>query len=272
MTAHHPVGRAGGGGCYFLIMMNRLILLAFAFLGLALSARAREFDPRTDGFSFANETALAYDVDGAGALHITKREKPVPFSRRCFCMVRGALQFWKFVRFEPRAPRLSPDEYRARVRTIFHTAVWAKAGSRQIVVPGFANLAAFSKAHTRMLQEEIGAAWPTYVRVGNWRMACPLVPLWQPLNARWTAEAIERGEPRALYLTQFPFMNHAVVAYSAKREVDGSIVFSVYDPNYALAHTTLTWRADRRRFEFAPRFYFPGGRVWALPIYHTPLH
>src|SRR5438128_784872 len=53
--------------------------------------RGNAFDPRRDGFAFANETVFAYGVDEAGHLHISARAQPPRFAHRCLCMVRGAI-------------------------------------------------------------------------------------------------------------------------------------------------------------------------------------
>lgn len=232
---------------------------------LAPALSARTFEPHRDGFAFANETVFAYGVD-EGRLHMQAKEEQAAYSRRCFVMTRSALQFWNFAEFQPKAARLTEAEYRHRVRQIVGTPVWSGRRMR-VALPGFADLWSFSDAYRRMLQEELGKGLPTYFRVGNWRMSNPLTRLRQGLTARLTARALERGELRALYLCDFPHMNHAVVALEVDRRPDGSMLFHVYDPNYAGQAAWLRYDVTRHQFIFQKRFYYPGGVVCAIPIY-----
>jgi len=53
--------------------MTQMLRPFLVLLVLGFSLRAREFDPRRDGFAFSNETVLKYSVNEAGDLHIGKR-------------------------------------------------------------------------------------------------------------------------------------------------------------------------------------------------------
>jgi hypothetical protein len=248
-------------------------VVAFAVLWAA-SAFARDFDPRRDGFAFANETVLAYGVDEAGRLHMGSRETPPQFAHRCIAMIRGAMQFWKFARFQPEASKLSPDEYRRRLKHLFRIPVWfnPRPVERRITFPGYPDLWSFSRAQQRLVQEEIGAWLPTYLRVGNWRMPCPMNRLFQHPIARSIERAIGKGEPQAVFLAKFPSMNHAVLAYAATRQPDGTTRFAVYDPNYPGESARLDYVPKTNLFDFERRFYWPGGRVRAFQIYLSPIH
>jgi hypothetical protein len=242
-------------------------------LWLVASVMARDFDPRRDGFAFANETVLAYGVDEGGRLHIGARETPPQFAHRCIAMVRGAMQFWKFARFEPASPKLTPEEYRRRLKHLFRIPVWfnARPDPSRLTFPGYADLWSFSRAQQRLVQEEIGAWLPTYLRVGNWRMPCPLNRLFQGPIARSVERAVAH-QPQAVFLAKFPSMNHAVLAYSAKRQPDGTTRFAVYDPNYPGESARLDFLPKRNLFDFEKRFYWPGGAVRAFRIYLSPIH
>ncbi len=250
-------------------MFRMLILFA-----LATVLHAREFDPRRDGMAFANETVFGYGVDEAGRLHMDGKADAPEFSRRCFPVVRAVMQFWKFARFEPAAPRISADEYRKRVRRLFRIHAWLGARPRnlRIAFPGYASLWEFSRGQQRLVQEEIGAWWPTYLRFGNWRMPCPTVRLFQGVTARSVASAIAADGPQALYLAKFPSINHAVIAYASERLPGGAIRFRVYDPNYTGATARLDYNPARNLFDFERRFYWPGGEVRAMRIYISPFH
>ena len=249
--------------------MFRVVLFALLWAG---SAVGRDFDPRRDGFAFANETVLAYGVDEGGRLHMKSKEEPAKFAHRCIAMVRGALQFWKFARFNPAAPKADPETYRGLLRRLFRIQVWfsARAPEDQIVFPGYRDLWSFSRAHQHVVQEEIGAWLPTYIRVGNWRMPCPFTILLQRSAARGAVRGLAR-EPQALFLAKFPSMNHAVLAYSAAYEPNGNVHFRVYDPNYPGESARLSYLPAQKLFDFERRFYWPGGLVRAFRIYLSPI-
>jgi len=247
--------------------MFRVVLVLFA-LGIAVDAR--EFDPRRDGFAFSNETVLEYSVDEAGDLHMQAREKQVDLAHSCFLFTRSVMQFWKFARFDSGQSRLSADEYRSRVRSLFRIPVWSRRIER-IAFPGYGNLWDFSRAQARLVQEEFGSWRLTYLRVGNWRMACPLVRFLQRGIAENLFADVGSGQLRVLYLAKFPKMNHAVIAYAAQRLPDGRIRFLVYDPNYAGESARLDYVPERNLFDFERRFYWPGGDLRAFRVYASPL-
>ncbi len=252
-----------------------MIFLARFLVVLLLAAPlagARPFDLRRDTFAFSNDTAWQYGVDEQGELHLSRREIPAAFSHRCFVLARAVLQFRQFARFEPKQARLSRDEYRRRIKQLCRIPVWSGGPREKIVFPGYANLHDFSRAYEGLLKEHLGNWWPTYWRVGNWRMAMGHPRIGQAAGARWLAESLERGQARAVYLARFPKMNHVVVPYAVRREAEGNISFLVYDPNYPSQPSWLFYRASTRSFEFEPRWYFPGGQVNMMRIYLSPFH
>ena len=145
------------------------LLLALALLVSPAALRARDFDLHRDTFAFSNDTAFQYGVDEQGRLHISLRKKPADFAHRCFVLTRAVLQFHQFARFEPKAPRLSREEYRLRIRQLCRIPVWSSRTER-VVIPGYADLHSFSKAYEGLLKENLGNWLPSYLRVGNWRM------------------------------------------------------------------------------------------------------
>ena len=247
------------------------LLLALALLLAPAALHARAFDLHRDTFAFSNDTVFQYGVDEQGRLHISKREKPAEFGHRCFVLSRAVLQFRQFAQFEPRQPSLTRDEYRLRIKQVCRVPVWSRRAER-IVIPGYADLHGFSRAYEGLLKEHLGNWLPSYLRVGNWRMAMGH-PRWgQAAAARWLSAALDRGQPRALYLARFPHMNHVVIPYAQRREAGGNISFSVYDPNYPNEPSWLFYRASERSFEFQPRWYFPGGRVNVMRVFISPVH
>lgn len=235
-------------------------------------AEARSFDLRRDTFAFSNDTALAYGVDEQGQLHIARRERPAEYSHRCFVLARAVLQFHQFARFEPEQPRLAREEYRARLKRLCRIPVWARGPEEKIVFPGYRDVRHFSIACEGLLKETLGNWWPTYLRVGNWRMAMGHLRAGQAAAAQWLERSIREGRPRALYLARFPHMNHVVVPYAVAAEPGGNLRFQVYDPNYPGRASWLLYRAEQRSFEFEKRWYFPGGRVNVMRVFISPLH
>ena len=247
------------------------LLLALAFLVAPAALHARAFDLHRDTFAFSNDTVFQYGVDEQGRLHISQREKPAEFSHRCFVLSRAVLQFRQFAQFEPRQPRLTRDEYRRRILQICRVPVWSRRTER-IVIPGYADLHSFSRAYEGLLKEHLGNWLPSYLRVGNWRMAMGHPRAGQAAAARWLSASLDHGQPRALYLARFPHMNHVVIPYAQCREAGGNISFFVYDPNYPNEPSWLFYRASERSFEFEPRWYFPGGRVNVMRVFISPVH
>lgn len=247
-----------------------MLRLVAILLAIAPALYAREFDPRRDAFAFPNETLLAYRVDNSGRLHVTTKATPPHLTHRCFCFTRAVMQFWQFARFEPRQARLSAEGYRSRVRELFRIPVWSRRTGR-IAFPGYANLWDFSKANATLIEAELGSWVLTYLRPGNWRMACPLVRFLQRETAEKLFADVSRGEIRAAYLAKFPSMNHAVIVYSAKRLPGGGFRFQVYDSNYAGQAARLDYLPGPDLFDFERRYYWPGGTLRAFPVYLSPL-
>ncbi len=247
-------------------------LFAIAVLVAAHSAFARPFDLRRDTFAFSNDTAWKYGVDEQGKLHISSREKPAEFAHRCFVLTRAVMQFRQFAQFDPSLPKVSREEYRQRMRELFRIPVWSSRAPGALIFPGFADLRSFSVAYEGLLKDELGNWLPSYFRVGNWRLVMGHPRSGQEKVARWLETSLDAGKIRALYLSRFPHMNHAVIVYRMQREAGGDLRFSVYDPNYPAAPTSLSYVAARRSFDFDKRWYFPGGQVNAMRIYISPLH
>lgn len=254
--------------------MRHLVSLVILLLNLlaATSWAGRPFDLKRDTFAFSNDTVFAYGVDEAGNLHISKREKPVEFGHRCFVLARGVLQFNQFARFAPEQPRVSREEYRRRLQKLFRIPVWSKGPREPIVFPGYRDLNSFSIAYEGLLKETLGNWLPSYLRVGNWRMAMGHFRAGQEAAARWLVDSVEHNRLRAVYLARFPHMNHVVIVYAAQRQPNGDVKFTVYDPNYPSQPTRLDYRASEKSFEFEKRWYFPGGRVNVMRVFISPFH
>jgi hypothetical protein len=243
-----------------------------ALLLVVCAAEARPFDLRRDTFAFSNDTAWAYGVDEAGKLHISARETPPQFAHSCFLLSRAVMQFWQFAEFAPERPKASREEYRRLMHAVFRIPVWSRGPAERIVIPGFRDLRSFSEGYEGLLKENLGSWVASYFRIGNFRMAMGHPRSGQAMVARCLEESLAQGRIRALYLSRFPHMNHAVVVYRVARGPGGDLRFSVYDPNYPAQPASLTYVAARRSFEFEKRWYFPGGQLNAMRIYVSPLH
>jgi hypothetical protein len=256
-----------------------------------------KFSPKYDGFAFANDTVREYRqgsdgritaVSRAELVHLESSQKPdvstprmhanadAPrYQHSCFILCRAAIQFYRFAQFDPKAPRLSPEDYRPLLKHLFRIPVWFpdRAGKpHAIVIPGYRNVYEFSKSHARLIQETGGAWLPTYFRVGNWRMIGPF-PRWgQHLASERLLAGLDCGELQAVYVARFPHLNHCLVIYDYLLEPGGNIQFLVYDPNYPRETAWLRYHARSRTFELQKRFYFNAGLVNVMRVYISPLH
>ncbi len=245
------------------------VVLAFC-TALVCSARAdRPFVFGRDTLAFSNDTLWLYSTDAQGRLHIHPRDKVPEYTRHCFVMCRATIQFFRFVRFEPRLPKLSDAEYAARIRHISELPVWLPP-AEHVVIPGYANLWSFSKEKPHPFEQELGSWWPSYFRLGNWRMAMPFPRVWQKKLAREVISKVDKHSIQALFLTRFRPLNHCVIVYGYKRLPGGDIDFQVYDPNDAKAPKQIAFKDRESSFFMARSSYFNGGRVNAFEAYVAP--
>jgi len=259
-----------------------LALVSFLLAGCATGrpprekslVRGRHFDPVRDVFSFSNDTVRVYAPDDTGRIVSRNRRKDeaVEFCHGCFLMCRGVMQFAKFARFDPAAPKLTQAEYREKLVRLFRIPVWFSENREKIVFPGYADLYGFSEEHKGLIQDHIGNWVLSYFRVGNYRMGFPHPRSGQALAARRLVLALDREELQAVYLARFPHMNHCVVIYDYEPMAGGDIRFLLYDPNYPLEPTWMIYHARERYFELQERWYFNKGRVNLMPVYLSPFH
>jgi hypothetical protein len=259
------------------MLRARFLLFRLALLAMcAMPARgATHFDWRADTIAFSNDTFFAYDIDAAGNMSIHLRKTPARFAHRCFVLVRAVLQFRKFARFAPAQPRASEPAYRELILRVCRVPVWTpeRAEADRIVIPGYRNLNEFSRAHENTMKGAIGNWFPTYLRVGNWRMIGPF-PRFGQANACAQIElGLDRGELQAVYITRFPKMNHCVILF-AHHPLDGGrrTRFDAYDPNYPNTLSWVDYDAKERGFDFERRWFWPGGRVNLMRVYISPIH
>jgi hypothetical protein len=243
----------------------------------AAGATERPFSFARDTFDFANETALEFHNGHAYPRRETGPQKPKRFTQHCFVMSRSIIQFRKFARFEPAAAPIEDAELAARVRKVTSQLPWLPAFAEQdrIVIPGYRDLRALSRARPQVLQENIGLGWPTYFRPGNWRI---LLPHGGPQQARIREElerTLSRGEFFVAYLTNFPEslnINHGVLVYAkqdslSRGDDSNNLRYRVYDPNHPDGPRTLEWSPRDLRFVYQPDTDFVGGKVVVWQVY-----
>jgi hypothetical protein len=251
--------------------------LIFAVLSPALYASVSSTSPApspfrydTDTFSFANETVWNYANGTVQSGSPQTQAKKRDYTRRCFVVTRAAVQFWKFARFDPKAPPLPHDRLAERIREVTSRDVWLPAlpHEQRIVFPGYANLREISAADPSIFQANIGLGWPVYFRVGN----MPIVaPVYRETEARLNEEifhGLQKKEPTIVWLYNFPSLkiNHVVVVIRGEHDGD-HYHYRVYDPNYTDRPKKLEFDAGSRTFSYQPTFYFKGGPVEARAIY-----
>jgi hypothetical protein len=251
------------------------ILIVLLWIGALTTSFAREAPFRfpQDTFSFSNNLYFDYHPDASG--HITAHPRnpgDIPdYSRHCFSLVRSVLQFRRFAVFDPNLPKISEDEYRKRVSQLIKYAPWSAGPSQKIVFPGYADLYKFSADHSLMLQKNLGVWWPSYWRVGNWRIVFPAPRSGQEQFAEWLRQRLDSGNIEAVYITRFQPINHCLVAYRYQKDRNGDLLFFVSDVNQPGKIVHLRYHAANRSFYFDRSWYYNGGLVSAMKLYVSPL-
>jgi hypothetical protein len=241
----------------------------------ATLARANDFRFERDTFSFANSTVFEYSGGFAqGRSNATASEKVKRYTRRCFVMSRGALQFYKFARFEPSGKPLPEAELKERVRQVARMQPWQPAlpADQRIVFPGYRDLRHLSGAHASLLQENLGLGWPTYTRIGNYRMFFRQDDSgYQTKMHEELARTIGAGGFFVAYLTDYPHfrINHAVLVYARRPSSSESAVehYVAYDPNHPDRPRELKWSNAMHVFNFEKDKEFPGGFTKVYQVY-----
>jgi len=216
-----------------------------------------------DTFAFANESRSK------------NPGKPDLYANYCFVMVRGVTQFHRFARFDPVAPRLTSEEYVARVKDVVAQAPWEDPwpADRRIVIPGYVSLHEFSRAQEAAVKEGMVGRFWTLVHWTNWRVVFPM-PRWQQERvARETLAELAEGRSVQFLVTNFPTweLNHTVVAYAYGVDAAGNIDFTVYDPNDPREPGHLVFDRAERRFEASRLYDTHPGPIRAFRMYYWAL-
>ena len=252
----------------------------------AVSAE-RPFDFKRDTFAFGNETIFEYHDGSASPRPHAPGVRTKRFVQHCFVMSRSVEQFRKFARFDPSHPPLDDAELAARIHKITHSPAWAPpmAEKDRIIIPGYSDLRSLSRARGEVVRNNIGLGWPTYFRLGNWRIFLPHGPAQQARTQEELERALHRQEGYFVaYLTTTPenfAINHAVLVYARKPSLaafagrgaprSDTIRYLVYDPNHTDRPRTLEWSPRDRSFLYERDTDFAGGHVTVWQVYGRPL-
>jgi len=253
--------------------VDRLLLFACALIVASATAWSRPFNFQSDTFAFKNQLYYDYKSISDTEIQIFKRRhgKAPDFSRHCFQMCRAVVQFYKFAEFRPDLPKASESEYREVVRRISRVPAWSSGPKTKIIVPGYTDLRSFSLGETLVIQKNLGRWWPSFWRVGNWRIVFPVPRCGQECMANWLRNEIEHGRIQTVYITRMKPINHCLVAYHFAEQPSGDIVFEVYDANQPGKLVHLTYRRSDRSFYFDKTWYYRGGLVSVMRLYANPL-
>lgn len=216
-----------------------------------------------DTFAFANENRTIY------------RGKPDLYPGWCFVMARAVTQFHRFARFDPAAPRVTAEEYAARVREVTARPPWrapVPPGER-IVIPGYGALNEFSRAEERAVKAGLTARFWSWIHWTNWRVAYPVLGAQQEGVARETVAELQSGRVVQWLITNFPVieLNHTVVVYAYRANDRQHIEFSVYDPNDPGVPGTIRFDPHARRFSSTRVYNTSVGPIRAFRMYFSPL-
>jgi hypothetical protein len=231
----------------------------------------RAFDYQRDTFAYVNELVFNYD-HGVPVSSTNAPDREHAYTRRCFIMAAGVVQFWKHARFDPQAPPVSEDELSRRIRQVRNLAAWwpSEPPDQRIVFPGFASLRDLSEREGPVLRANMGAGWTTYFHPRKFPM--PFLP--SPEEESRVADELQYwmdlGHPMVVWLYNFPHVdiNHAVTVFEkAERPRPDELAFHVYDPNYTDGPRMLLYDTVSRTFSYDKTFYFRGGAVHVRLMY-----
>jgi len=230
----------------------------------------RQFVFGKDTFSFANELEKEHFYNSNGEWVGLKRKPKPDYSQHCFVISRSALQFFEHARFAPELTPADDDTYRKLIRKVVGTDPRnVLPDDEKIVIPGYADLRSFSRDKEKLLKDECGGAWQSYVQRGHWRMIFPFTRMQERKVARRLLANLDRKQPAVVHLVRFPQLsiNHAVLIFGARKTQNG-IEFKTYDPNTPEAPITIHYQPRAGTFTMAVNDYFPGGPIDLYEVYH----
>jgi hypothetical protein len=201
--------------------------------------------------------------------------RPHDFANYCIIMARGASQFFRFARFAPdESPRPDADYTRLTGEVLAITpweAPWP--AERRVVIPGYADLHAFSRGRESAIKAAFGNQWPGVFAFRNWRVVWSQSGAHQAGLAHELVEEVGSGRPVPLFITSFPvpdYVNHVVLVYDYRPSA-GVVEFLAYDPNDPDNPLSLHFDPVSRAFWIEAVPYGPAGRIRAFRLFGSPL-
>ena len=258
------------------VRVRSLLAISFASfavfgVGCATCERSagKQFTIAKDNYAFANQLKWTYEFkeDGSFIAHDVEPKPENP--HRCFPIARSVREFFYHARFEPNLPKVSEKEYRDAVKEIFsRNSRCPSASEDRIVIPGYADLFAFSSEHEELLQDEVGGSWRSFYQRGNWRMIFPVSKRRERKTARELYEEVHAGRLPIIHVYRFPDvrLNHGILVYGAEKR-GNEILFVAYDPNNPKRAAELKFDFEQDAFIFERNQYFAGGPVKVYEVY-----
>lgn len=216
-----------------------------------------------DTFAFRNDSRIHH------------RGKPDLYASRCFVLGRAVVQFQRFARFEPGAPRLAEAEYTVLVQRITRRAPWRAPlpMAERVVVPGFGSLHELTREAEAAVKAGLPRRFWTLVHWTNWRIIFPLPRGQQERVAAEIIAELQAGRPAQLLITDFPRIrcNHSVLAFDFRASDPDAVDFSVYDPNDPTVPGVIRFDRRERRYRPAPLCGVDVPYLRAFRMYCSPL-
>ena len=201
---------------------------------------------------------------------VAKQPRP-DYALRCFVLARAARQFLYHAEFQPGATQLTEAEYRRRIRAVVARNPRVPcAPERRVAFPGYAGLRDFSREWERVLKEDCGGAWRSYVLRSHWRMVFPISRRHQERTRDALTARLEQGVPPIVHLVRFPQLtiNHGMTVFAVEPGSQETR-FTAYDPNEPAHPVRLTFDHSTRTFTLPPNRYWAGGRLEVIEIYRS---
>jgi hypothetical protein len=224
----------------------------------------RRFEFARDSFAFANELVWEYQPDAATGKTVAVQRRPKPeYAHRCFALARVARQFFYHAHFATDQLEASGEVCRRLIRAVMARSARTPCQAHEkIIIPGFAGLREFSRAHEKIFKVECGGAWRSYFLRSHWRMIFPFSRAQQARTAEALAAALGKNYLPILHLVKFPALsiNHAIVLFGVTETRQGW-EFESYDPNNCAAPERLAFDRSRRVFILPANACWPGGEL-----------
>jgi hypothetical protein len=188
---------------------------------------------------------------------------------RCFVLVRVVKQFHAHAEFDAGSAPWDEAGNRRLIREVVgRSPRRVSPEGKRVRIPGYGNLAEFSRAWPRLFQEESGWAWRSYLQRGHWRMIFPFTGRGQEREEEALVAGFKYHRAPVVHVVDFPGLkvNHALLLVGVEEDAD-RIRFAAYDPNTPGIPVALRFARSTRRFNMDSTPYFVGGPVSVYEVY-----